>query len=116
MQSCNGEYPATVSSFWLEGRKDCCMAWICKVSQQIVNGTSASVFSLEPGSHDGQHSQAAILDLLGPQFFDLFRGARAPAQGIEPETSWVAHIGASELVIGENWISVDRSRLDYVCP
>ena len=92
------------------------MTRISEVGKEVINWASPSVNVLKPGSHNSQHGQPPILDLLSPQLLDLFGGAGPPTQWIEPEATRVADIGPSELVVGEDGVSVDTAWLDDVSP
>ena len=92
------------------------MAWICKVSKEVVNRTSASVYVLEPCTHHSQHGQPPILDLLCSQLLDLLGRATSPAQWIKPKPTWVPNISSCELVVGKDGVSVDTAWFDDVSP
>ena len=92
------------------------MAWICKVSKEVVNRTSASVYVLEPCTHHSQHGQPPILDLLCSQLLELLWRTTSPAKWIKPKPTWVPNIGSCELVVGKDGVSVDRAWLDDVSP
>lgn len=60
-----------------------------EVGEEVVDGAGAGVLGLEPGAHDGEHGEAAVLDLLGAQLLDLLRRAAAPAERVKPQATRV---------------------------
>lgn len=92
------------------------MTRISKVSNEIVNGAGASVNVLEPSTHHSQHSQSSILDLLSPQLLYLLGRTGSPAKWVKPKPTWVTNIGAGELVVGEDRVSVHTAWLYNVGP
>jgi len=77
------------SSFGGEGLEDGGVARVGEVGEEIVDGAGAGVLGLEPGAHDGEHGEAAVLDLLGSQLLDLLRRAAAPAERVKPQATRV---------------------------
>lgn len=92
------------------------MTRISEVSKEVINRASAGVDVLEPSSHNSQHGQPPVLDLLGPQLLDLLGRAGAPPKWIEPEPARVPDVGSCELVVGEDGVGVDAPGLDDVSP
>jgi hypothetical protein len=59
------------------------------VGEEVVDGAGAGVLGLEPRAHDGEHREAAILDLLGAQLLELLWRAVAVAEWVKPQTTGV---------------------------
>ena len=68
------------------------VAGVGKVGEEVVDGAGAGVLRLEPGAHDGEHSEASVLDLLRAQLLDLLRRAAAPAERVKPQATRVPYI------------------------
>jgi hypothetical protein len=69
--------------------EDGVVAGVGEVGEEVVDGASAGVLGLEPGSHDREHGEAAVLDLLSAQLLDLVWRAAAPAKRVKPQATRV---------------------------
>lgn len=77
------------------------MAGVGEMGEEVVDGAGAGVLCLEPSSHDGEHGEPPVLDLLGAQLLDLLRRAGAPAERVKPQTTRVP----------EHYVSNTRTRI-----
>jgi hypothetical protein len=97
-------------------REDVAVTGVSDVREEVVDGALAGVDGLEPEPEEGEHGEAAVLDLLGAEHHDGLRGPAAPVGPVEPQPAGVAHVGRRGLAVGELRLDVHGAGLEVVRP